>query len=69
MNKTNPVVFILATLTLFLQSNIVLAEETASVVYCPEKIDCTKDKSVSSCEVVGQNSEWGNIQALATIRK
>lgn len=69
MNKIKLLIFIIASLAILLQSNTVLAEEAASVLYCPEKIECTKDKSVSSCKIIGQYSEWGNIEAWSTIRK
>lgn len=66
MNQIKSLIFVF---TALLQSNIVLAETKVSLLYCPEKIECTKDKSISSCKIVGQYSEWGNIQAWATTRK
>lgn len=69
MNITKLIFFILIPLTIFCQ-NTVLAEELPKVLYCPEKIECTKDKSIRSCKILGDHAEqWGNLQSDGTVKK
>ena len=70
MNKKNLLFFIIASWLIFLQSNTVQAEEPLNVLYCPEKIECAKDKSISSCKIIGDHLEqWGSLEADGTIKK
>ncbi len=70
MNKTKLLFFIIAPLAILFYANTALAEETPSVLYCPEKIECLKEKSVSSCKAVGEHLEyWNKISANGTVRK
>lgn len=55
---------------MLLQPNIVLAEEITEILYCPEKIECSKDKSISSCKAVGEHIEyWDKITNNGTVEK
>ena len=55
---------------MLLQSNTVVAEEPSKALYCPEKIECSKDKSISSCKAFGKYLEyWGKIYATGTVKK
>ncbi|MCC5791282.1 MAG: hypothetical protein JJT82_01540 [Legionellaceae bacterium] len=70
MNRIKLLFFIITPLVMLLQSNTVLAEEPPKVLYCPEKIECSKDKSISSCKAIGEHLEhWGNPYAFGTIMK
>jgi hypothetical protein len=70
MNKKTLLFFITASLAMLLQPNIVSAEETPKALYCPEKIECSKDKSISSCKATGEHLEyWSKVSASGTVKK
>lgn len=63
-------IHIIAPLAMFLQSHNVLAEEPPKALHCPEKIECSKDKSISSCKAFGEHLEyWGKIYSEGTVKK
>lgn len=70
MNIIRLTLFIATSLAMLLQPNIVMAEKLPNSLLCPEKIDCSRDKSVSSCRAIGDNSEyWGKVYADGTVKK
>lgn len=70
MNITKLTLFITTSLAILLQSNTVMAEKLPNSLLCPEKIDCSRDKSISSCNAIGANIEyWGKAYADATVKK
>ena len=70
MNKVKLLFFILAPLATLFQFNTALAENSPIVLNCPEKIECSRDKSISSCKSVGDNLEyWGEIDSAGWIIK
>lgn len=57
-------------LAILFQSTSALAERLPKTLFCPEKIECTKDKSISSCKAVGDHVKyWGNIYEDNIVRK
>lgn len=70
MNMTKLLFFIIVPFAILLQPNTALAKEPPNTLYCPEKIECLKDKSVSSCKAIGEHLEyWGKIYSDGTIKK
>ena len=70
MKRTKLLFFIITTLTMMLKFNTALAEEEPGTLYCPEKIECSRDKSISSCKAVGDNLEyWGEITSTGWVKK
>lgn len=56
-------------LAILFQSTPALAG-TPKILFCPEKIECTKDKSISSCKAIGKHVEyWGNVYEDSTVKK
>lgn len=54
--------FICAFALLFCGLQVALAEPLPKTLYCPEKIECSRDKITSSCKVIGNHTEfWGDI--------
>ena len=69
MNKTNLLFFIPIFLVLELNSHCIQATELPKELLCPEKIECLRDKSVSSCKAFSETLEfWGKIQANGTVK-
>lgn len=69
MNKKRSLLSSIILLSIFFQSGLAKAEEQPDVLYCPEKIECLKDKSISSCKAFGELEYWGEIQQSGTIIK
>lgn len=60
----------MASLVILLQSNNTLAESPPKTLFCPEKIECSKDKSISSCKAIGEHLEyWSKALSIGTVIK
>lgn len=69
MKKTNKSLRLSLLLFLLIISNT-YANKTSTPIACPYSIICSKDKSISSCQPVGENLEyWGEISASAPVKK
>ena len=70
MNRIKLLFFIITPLAMLLQSNTVLAEEPPKALYCPQKIVCSKTKSIRSCKAIGEHVEyWGEMFSSGTVQK
>lgn len=58
-------------LSILFQSTVSLAEASPKgPIICPKKIECSRDKSVSSCKAVGENLEfWGSVYSGGVVKK